>query len=265
MPDHHGAPSPAAELSDLRVRYRRDSPTVLSIDRLALERGGRISVIGSSGSGKTTLLRVLNGYVTPTEGSLSILGEPMTSGKARDRALRRRVGFVFQNFHLIERATVFQNVLWGRLGHAHPLLSLMGRFTKADRRRAVQAIREVDLGPQLEQRADTLSTGQQQRVAVARVLAQDAELILADEPMSNLDPALAEDVLGLLGKVSRRHGATLLMSVHQPHLARKFSDRILALSGGRVVHDGPPESVTGAVETKIYGRPTEAIAIEGEP
>ncbi len=124
----------------------------------------------------------------------------------------------------------------------------------------MEAIEEVDLLPQLHQRADTLSTGQQQRVAVARVLAQQAELILADEPVSNLDPSLAEETLELLGEVASRHGATLVMSLHQPQLAQRFAARMIGLRRGRLIHDGPSDSWTADVARSIYDRKGAAAA-----
>ena len=249
-----GASRPAITLEGVRARYGGGGPPVLDIERLGLDRGERVAVIGPSGGGKTTLLRLVNGYVKPEAGHLVVLGQEINASSKRRRDIRRRVGFIFQNFNLIERATVFENVLWGRLGWANPLSSIVGWFSEADKGAALKAIAEVDLSDQLNQRADTLSGGQQQRVAVARVLAQEAEVILADEPVSSLDPALADEVLGLLYEVSERHGATLLMSVHQPHLAKRFADRIIGLRGGRIVHDDSAINLDDGAVSKIYGR-----------
>jgi len=245
---------PAIILQDIKVRHNPNGPLVLNIPQLAINRGERVAFIGPSGAGKTTLLRLINGYVQPEAGHLAVLGERMDAAAARRRAVRRRVGFVFQTFNLVERATVFENVLWGRLGRVHPWLSVLGFFSKADKQAAMQAIHEVDLAPQATQRADTLSGGQQQRVAVARVLAQEAEIILADEPVSNLDPALADDILELLVNVSRRHGATLLMSVHQPTLAQRHAERIVGLRQGEVVYDNRAGALSGPAAKAIYGR-----------
>jgi len=259
---------PAITLCDISVRHTPGGPVVLDIPQLTIERGERAAFIGPSGAGKTTLLRLINGYVQPEAGHLTILGEPMDARSTRRRAVRRRVGFIFQSFNLVERATVFQNVLWGRLGRVHPLLSALGYFSDADKQAAMQAIREVELGPQANQRADTLSGGQQQRVAVARVLAQEAEIILADEPVSNLDPALADDILGLLVEVSRRHDATLLMSVHQPTLAQRDAERIVGLRQGQVVHDSLASALSGAAAQAIYGRTVQiesAAAPDAQP
>lgn len=242
---------PAIALQNIQVRYAEDGPLVLDIDSLTLQQGEQVAFIGPSGSGKTSLLRLINGYVQPETGRIEILGQPAR----RDRTHRRRVGFVFQDFNLIERATVFQNVLWGRLGRINAWLSLLGRFSEADKQAAMQAIIEVNLAEQAGQRADTLSGGQQQRVAVARVLAQEAQIILADEPVSNLDPALADDILALLVEVSQHHGATLLMSLHQPELAQRYAGRIIGLRQGRIVFDGRAGVLSEVNLAAIYGRP----------
>lgn len=252
--------NPVITLRDIAVQYVADKPLVLDIEQLTVARGERIALIGPSGAGKTTLLRLLNGYIQPNKGQVNILGSWMDldgGQRYRDywtRAVRRQVGFVFQDFGLVERATVFQNVLWGRLGRVNPLWSLLGWFSVADKIAAMEAIMEVDLLPQTSQRVDTLSGGQQQRVGVARVLAQEAEIILADEPVSNLDPGLADDVLGLLTDASQRHNATLIMSLHQPLLAQRHADRVIGLQSGRIVYDAPSDQFTDAAIQTIYGR-----------
>lgn len=251
MPEH------SLDLRDVRVSYT-DGPPVLSLDALSVETGDRVAVIGSSGCGKTTLLRFVNGYVPGSASRVEVLGQELgPSRRPRplrgDRARRRRVGFVFQGFHLIERASVYDNVLWGRLGRVGTLRSLVGRFPQADRRAAMEAIDEVGLSHKADQRADRLSGGQRQRVGVARVVAQEAELILADEPVSNLDPRLADDVLELLVGVSTRHGATLLMSLHQPELARRWARRVVGLRDGRLVWDGTADRLDERAVAEIYG------------
>jgi phosphonate transport system ATP-binding protein len=251
--------SPAVLLRDIRFRYADDGPLVLAIDRLAIEPGERIAVVGPSGSGKTTLLRLLNGSLRPASGEALVLGQRLVPGRPQSREQRRRIGMIYQDFALVERANVFDNVLYGRLGHAHPWLSLLGHFAAEDRERAAAAIAEVGLQDQVEQRADALSGGQRQRVAIARVLAQEPALILADEPISNLDPALTEDILGLLVAACERRGATLIMSLHQPQLARQHGDRAIGLRGGRIVLDEPTARLTPQALHEVYG-----TALSGE-
>ena len=252
--------SPVIALRNISLRYAGAKPLVLNIDQLTIARGEHVALIGPSGAGKTTLLRLLNGYLQPRGGRVDILGKRMNLDSARayrdfwTRAVRRRVGFVFQDFSLVERATVFQNVLWGRLGHVNPLRSLVGWFSEKDQIAAMAAIAEVDLLPQTIQRVDSLSGGQQQRVGVARVLAQGAEIILADEPVSNLDPALADDVLDLLSSVSQRRNATLVLSLHQPLLVQCYADRVIGLRAGRIVYDEQSARLNDAAIQAIYGR-----------
>lgn len=244
---------PAVALSDVVLRYPGQPQPALRIERWQVAAGERVAVLGPSGSGKTSLLRLLNGSLQPEQGSVALLGAPLPArGRAR-RLARRRIGMVFQNFALIERATVWHNVLYGRLGHAHPWWSLLGRFSEADRQLAYDAIGEVGLLAKLQARVDSLSGGQRQRVAVARVLAQEPALILADEPVNNLDPKLVLEILDLLVAASSRRGATLIMSLHQPELARAYAARIVALAGGSVAWDAPAGQLTAPLLARIYG------------
>jgi phosphonate transport system ATP-binding protein len=245
--------APAVLLREVRFRYGSDGPLVLAIDRLAIAPGERVAVVGPSGSGKTTLLRLLNGSLPPVSGEARVLGERLVPGRRQRREQRRRIGMIYQDFALVERAGVFDNVLYGRLGHAHPWLSLLGRFAAGDLERAAAAIAEVGLQDAAGQRADALSGGQRQRVAIARVLAQEPALILADEPISNLDPALTEEILALLVAACERRGATLVMSLHQPQLARQYALRVVGLRAGRIVLDAPTGGLTPQALHEVYG------------
>jgi phosphonate transport system ATP-binding protein len=253
--------APAVLLERARVVYPRAVAPALSVERLVVQPGERVALIGPSGGGKTTLLRTIAGLGPPPAGRIEVVSRPLREVQA-ERTVRRRVGMVFQDFALVERATVFQNALFGRLGHAHPVLSLLGWFGREDRARALEAVREVGLEEQLHQRADRLSGGQRQRVAIARVLAQEPALILADEPVSNLDPALTRGILDLLVGASERRGATLLMSLHQPQLARACARRVIGIRGGAVVFDDRSERLDGTALERIYGRPATLRAAD---
>jgi len=247
--------TPALTLDNVEARYPGAERAALSVDHLAIGRGERVAVIGPSGSGKTTLLRLLNGTLAPTRGDIFVLGKRLVAGRRMPREQRRRIGMIFQDFALVERASVFDNVLFGRLGHAHPFLSLIGHFSDRDRDIAGAAVREVGLSEQLAQRADALSGGQRQRVAIARVLAQESQIILADEPVSNLDPALTDDILGLLTGASERRGATLVMALHQPRLATAHAGRVIGIEGGQIVLDEASERLSDNALRSVYGRP----------
>jgi phosphonate transport system ATP-binding protein len=239
-------------LEFLKVHYGRNSP-VLTIDSLRIERHERVAIIGPSGAGKSTLLRTIKGYVRPDEGKVEVLGVTLRTAKRQEwRRVNRRIGLIYQQFHLIPRLSVLRNVLCGRLGYANPLRSLVGIFSEEDVNIALDAIREVGLEDIMHQRADTLSGGEQQRVAVARALAQQPSIILADEPVSSLDPVKAENILELITEVHAQHDTALVMSLHQPQLAKKFAQRIIGLRNGRVIFDGASDELNNSKLEEIY-------------
>ena len=241
------------EFKDVKFQYVNPGPTVLDIEKLVVKKGERIAIIGPSGSGKTTLFRMINGYIQPDSGYIKILEYKYHINSLLPRSISRKIGFIFQDFNLIDRASVFKNVLWGRLGMVNSVLSLFGVFPKKDKQAAMTAIKDVNLLEYTKQRTDKLSGGQMQRVAIARVLAQEPDIILADEPISNLDPALAEEILILLSKLCQKYGVTLLMNLHQPALAKSFADRVIGLRDGKVVYNDSPKLVDADVMNNIFG------------
>ena len=243
--------APVVLLEHIRINYGR--MVALSIDHLRIDRGECVGIIGPSGAGKTTLLRAIKGYVRPSRGKIEVLGLnwSMCDRSAR-RRVQQRIGLIFQQFHLVPRLTVLQNVLCGRLGSTHRLMSLFGRFNDEDKQVAWRAICEVGLQDQVHQRADTLSGGQAQRVAIARTVAQQPEVILADEPVSSLDPVLGAEVLSLLLDVTQHHDATLILNLHQPALAKRFVDRVVGLRDGKIVFDDSPSHLTDNRLQEVY-------------
>jgi phosphonate transport system ATP-binding protein len=241
------------EVTGLRVVLPPAVVAVGGID-LAVGTGEFVVLLGRSGSGKTTFLRALNRLVEPSAGSVRVAGRPVTGADPTAlRAARRQIGMVFQQFNLVRRASVLDNVLAGRLGYVPVLPSLLGRFPDADRRLALDCLRQVGLADLAARRADTLSGGEQQRVAIARALAQAPAVILADEPTASLDPALTTDIMGLLRAINVERGLTLVVSQHQLETALAYASRIVGVRAGRVAFDGPPASVTPAVVEAIYG------------
>lgn len=198
--------------------------------------GEFVAVLGASGSGKTTLFRCLTRLAEPDAGSVTLCGQSFTGLQGRPLAdARRQIGVVFQQFNLVRRLSAIDNVLAGRLAGV-PLWRVMWRqFDHDDERIAVEALVAVGLADHIDQRADTLSGGQQQRVAIARAIAQNSRIILADEPVASLDPETAEQILALLHGLTRSRGMAVLTTLHQPHLAEKFSDRALHMEAGRFV------------------------------
>jgi phosphonate transport system ATP-binding protein len=228
----------------------------VALDGVTLEVGAGefVALIGSSGAGKSTFLRCLNGLVTPTAGLVSVDGRPVT-GASRNglRGVRARVGFVFQQFNLLKRLSVLENVLVGTLSRVDMLRSLLGRFPGGELERARRTLGRVGLAGLDDRRADTLSGGQQQRVAIARALVQEPRVLLADEPMSSLDPASSRSVMELLQDINREDGLTVIASLHVLDLAVTYGRRIVGLRAGRVVHDGPPAGLTQAAAEAIFG------------
>lgn len=247
-----------------QVVYRQ-ATTALHPTTLAILPGQLTVLLGSSGAGKSTLLRTLNGLVRPTAGSVEIPGTGSLQDRAVLRQHRRTTGMVFQQHHLIGRASVLSNVLTGRLGYHGPL-AFLRPWSQADKALALAAIDRVGLLEHALRRADELSGGQQQRVGIARALVQQPRLILADEPVASLDPSSALSVMTLLRDICRSDRITAVVSLHQVHFARSFADRIVGLSGGRVVFDGPPEALTQQAAASLYGQgertapPTTAAA-----
>ena len=222
------------------------------IPELRIDAGQRVALIGASGAGKSTLLRLLDGRLRGWSGTCEVLGRRLDPMRPPPRSWRRMVGFIFQEFALVQRQDVQQNVLNGRLGRTDPLLSLFGRFTDADKRAVAQAIDDVDMDTFAERRVDRLSGGQRQRVAIARCLAQEPSLVLADEPISSLDPVTAQAILALLRDTTTGRNATLLLTSHQPRLVADYVDRLIAVDRGRVVFDGLPDALPDEQLADIY-------------
>jgi phosphonate transport system ATP-binding protein len=228
---------------------------VTALDRVSLTLGsGQFTVLlGISGAGKSTLLRCMNGLTRPTSGSVEADDLGPLAGSRVLRLHRRRTGMIFQHHNLIGRHTALQNVLVGRLGH-HSTWRTLLPLPESERRLALECLERVGLLDKALQRAETLSGGEQQRVGIARALAQKPRLVLADEPVASLDPATAERVLELLRGVCREDGIPAIISLHQLELARSYADRVVGLHRGRIVFDGSPDQLTNDALDAIYPR-----------
>lgn len=218
-----------------------------------------VVILGPSGAGKSTLLRSLNRLIAPTSGRVEFNGEDVTHASGRTlRRLRQNVGMIFQQFNLVGRRSVLQNVLAGRLRFARaPFwrpMSLIGRFRRRDQEIAFQALERVGIEAKAYARADELSGGQQQRVAIARLIAQEPKVVLADEPIASLDPASAESVMQLLRDLHEQDGIPVIVNLHQVEVARRFAKRIIGMKAGRVVFDGPPEQLDPQTVSDLYGK-----------
>jgi phosphonate transport system ATP-binding protein len=236
----------------LRKVFPPDKVALDGVD-LDISAGEFVMAIGQSGAGKTTLLRCLNRLVEPTAGEIHLNGSQVTGATPEAlRSVRRQIGMIFQQFNLVKRASVLENVLAGRLGHVPGLLSLVGRFPEEDRALALASLRQVGLEEFASRRADTLSGGEQQRVAIARALAQEPKVILADEPTASLDPKLTESIMGILQRINNERRLTLVVSQHMLETALTYGTRIVGLRRGRVIFDGPPTAITPGIVEDIY-------------
>jgi phosphonate transport system ATP-binding protein len=240
-------------LRGLRKEYVPGKPVLRGID-LAIGAEGLTAIIGPSGTGKSTLIRCINRLVEPSAGEVWLGGEDIA--KLRGRALRlarRRIGMVFQEYNLVERLSVMENVLSGRLGYVPLWRAWLRRYPEEDVARAFALLDAVGLPDHAARRADALSGGQRQRVGIARALMQRPELLLADEPTSSLDPKTAVEVMELLVRLTAAEGVPVIVNIHNVDLARRFAHRVIGMAGGAVVFDGRPEALEPRHLREIYG------------
>lgn len=229
---------------------------------LHISRGQFVVLLGPSGAGKSTLLRCVNGLVAPTSGEVIIEGVPLWT-LPHLKEVRKRVGMVFQQFNLVKRLTVLENVLCGCLAHNPAWPSCMKLFPPYEIELGMQCLNRVGLSEKAHQRADRLSGGQQQRVGIARALAQRPDIILADEPVASLDPRSAERVMDILREIHLQDGITLIVSLHNITLARQYAQRIVGIHNGCVVVDRPRLALTDQDVKRIYGdSDTEDLSVE---
>jgi len=247
------AAAPALSIRNLVKEYVAGRPVLRGIS-LEFAPRGVTAVIGPSGTGKSTLIRCINRLVEPTSGEIVFEGLDLTRlGKQELREARRRIGMVFQEYNLVERLTVMENVLSGRLGYVTPVKAWLRRFPKRDVDRAFELLETVGLSAFAHARADSLSGGQRQRVGIARAVMQQPRLLLADEPTSSLDPKTSVEIMALMQALSEMHAFPVIVNIHNVELARRFADRIVGMTGGAVVFDGPPDALDDAILKSIYG------------
>lgn len=222
---------------------------------LTINDGEVVAIIGVSGAGKSTLLRCINRLLEPTSGDVFIDGdEILHCSERKAQLIRRNIGMVFQNFNLLQRSLVIRNVLMGRLGYISTLRGFFfGRaYNRADYDIALDCLRRVGLEDLAHRRADALSGGQQQRVGIARVLAQKPAIILGDEPVSNLDPTRAREIMGLLRDIHKTERLTTIISLHDLEIAKEYANRIIAIVKGEIIFDGEPEDLTDEKIVEVF-------------
>ncbi len=242
--------------------YERGEVLALNDVSFTVKRGEFLVLLGLSGSGKSTLLRCINRLIEPTAGTIVFDGIDVTRASSRQlRQIRRRMAMIFQQFNLVKRSTVLTNVLSGRLGYVSPAASAIHKFSKQDIDMAMADLDRVGIPEQAYKRADELSGGQQQRVGIARALMQQPDLLMADEPVSALDPATSHSVMQHLETMNKEDGVTVIASLHFLSLARRYGTRILALKDGEIVFEGLPTEIDKAKFKEIYGEEAEEVEV----
>lgn len=245
-------------------KLNKSFPNCKALDgvSLSIDHGEMVALIGASGSGKSTLLRHLSGFITAESGTVTVLGQEVQhEGRLASgiHKLRSEIGFVFQQFNLVNRLSVMTNVLVGLLYRTSLFRSLLMRFSLTERQQALEALAAVGIEKFAWQRAATLSGGQQQRAALARCMVQGAKIVLADEPIASLDPESARNVMELLARMNHERGCTVVVSLHQVEFAIKYCPRTIALHRGKVVYDGPSSALTPRLLGELYGTDVEEL------
>lgn len=248
-----GATSRSLIVKDLVKEYVPGKPVLKGI---SFEVTGRstVAIIGPSGTGKSTLLRCINRLIEPTGGEISVSGQDITKLSGRElRLARHYIGMVFQEFNLVERLSVIENVLCGRLGFTPVWRAWLRKYPQEDINRAFELVEKVGLADFVKERADALSGGQRQRVGIARAVMQNPHIIMADEPTSSLDPKTSVEIMELLNEFSEAQNIPLLINIHDVDLARRFADRVIGMSQGHIVFDGKPDELDDSHLKEIYG------------
>jgi phosphonate transport system ATP-binding protein len=249
-------------LEGLTKRYRTGDLALDGVD-LAVPAGQVMALIGPSGAGKSTLIRCVNRLVEPSSGRVLLGDLDVTALARRDlRRARRRMGMIFQEYALVERLTVMENVLSGQLGRVSFWRSYFRRFPPEAVRLAYATLERVGLADHVDKRADALSGGQRQRVGIARALLQQPEILLVDEPTASLDPKTSRQIMRLICELCAERNLAAVINIHDVQLAQLFVQRIVGLRAGRLVFDGSPDALTSEVLTKIYGEEDWTAAVK---
>ncbi|MET3791502.1 phosphonate ABC transporter ATP-binding protein [Aquamicrobium terrae] len=244
---------PVLEVRNLKVRYAATGPQILKGVEFAVDDSDFCAVIGPSGAGKSTLIRCINRLVEPSEGEIILFGQHVCRLAGGDlRRLRRRIGMIFQEFNLVNRMSVMDNVLSGRLGYTGAWRSLFKAFPREDIERALHLLERVGLQDHVDKRADELSGGQRQRVGIARALMQQPEILLLDEPTSALDPKISRSVMALIKELAEEFKVPVLCNIHDVQLALESCNRIIGMQDGYKKFDGPSRDMRKEDLDAIY-------------
>jgi phosphonate transport system ATP-binding protein len=243
---------PILEFKKVNKTYNNVTKALSDIS-FSINEGEFVSIIGPSGSGKSTILRCINRLVDTTQGEINFDGHSVTNANKKEiRQIRKKTGMIFQHYNLVERLSVIENVLHGRLGHKSALSGAAGFYSETEKENAFQILAKLGLTEQAYKRCDELSGGQKQRVGIARSIMQEPRLILCDEPIASLDPSSSKIIMDHLSNISQTMKITCICNLHQVDVALKYSKRIIGITSGNIVYDGPPENLSKAKIHEIY-------------
>ena len=246
------------KIENLSHTYGNRKAEAVKKVNLQIKKGESVVIIGPSGSGKSTLLKCMNRLIEPPVGKIFVDGEDILNYPLKNAGkIRGKMGMIFQNFNLVERESVLKNVLNGRLKYNSTINTLLGKFSKQDYEIARENLQIVGLENYESEKVANLSGGQKQRVAIARALSQKPEIILADEPVSNLDPKLMKEIMDLLKGICVEKGITLITSLHFLEFAKRYGSRIIGMKEGEIVFDGKSHELTEKDIVDIYGKTKE--------
>jgi phosphonate transport system ATP-binding protein len=230
-----------------------------------MEAGEFVAIIGPSGSGKSTLLRSINKLIEISGGKIYIDNEEISKKKGKSlRILRRKIGMIFQHYNLVYRLSLMQNVLHGRLGYMSNVKGILGKYSEEDKLKAIELLKEIELGDFIYNRTSELSGGQKQRVGIARAIMQEPKILLCDEPIASLDPNTSKIIMDLIYNMTKKRNISCIVNLHQVDVAIKYATRIIGLSKGKIVFDGSPKALDNKTIEKIYSTSIENLMISGE-
>jgi len=253
------------ELKSLEKQYPTGDKALKGVT-LSVPKGEVLALIGPSGAGKSTLIRCINRLVEPTGGQILLNGEDIAVlGAGALRRARRRMGMIFQEYALVERLSVMENVLSGRLGYMGFWSSVLRRYPQEAVDNAFYLLERVGLDEFIDKRADALSGGQRQRVGIARALIQNPDILLVDEPTASLDPKTSRQIMRLITELAAENGIAAIINIHDVALAKQFVGRIVGLRAGEIVYDGAPAGLSNDMLTTIYGEEDWTAALETPP
>lgn len=243
---------PILEFQHVNKVYNNSTKALDDVS-FSVEKGEYVSIIGPSGAGKSTILRCINRLIDATDGNIIYDGDDILSLGKRDlRRVRTKTGMIFQHYNLVDRLSVIENVLHGRLGQKSAISGMLGSYSETEKEKAFSILNELGLAEQAYKRCDALSGGQKQRVGIARAIMQEPKLILCDEPIASLDPKASKTIMDHLSQINQKQKITCIVNLHQVEVAMKYSQRILGVSSGKIVFDGTPEELTKKKIHEIY-------------